>query len=84
MEHIKRQYGQDVNYMRITGEELEQLEPFLKGLGVRVRKMVSWKEGETWYHDIQAENPYKSVARGHDREFADRMMSDEMIAVWKR
>ena len=90
MEHITKEYGRDVNYMRITGSELEQLEPFLRALGVRMRAMVSWKEGDEWMHEVQADNPYKTWANlyadcaPYVKKQGDAEMTDDRIASYQR
>lgn len=81
MKHITEAYGMPANDLTLTHEELKQLEPFLKALGVRCRITISDRNECT----IQAENPYKTWA-GHPqaREIADEEMSDFRIRCYKR
>ena len=94
MERITEQYKQPVNHLRLTGEELEQLEPFLRELGVRMRSMVVYWENGVRIHEVQAENPYKnwaylagngrSIPADYVRKQGDDEMSDFRISNYKR
>lgn len=81
MKHITEEYGMKTNLLTLTHEELKQLEPFLKVLGVRCRTTISDRDECT----IQAENPYKTWA-GHPkaRDIGDEAMTDFSIACYKR
>ena len=94
MVRITEQYGQETNLLRLTGEELEQLEPFLRALGVRMRSCVVWWEDGVRYHEVQAENPYKvwaylagngrSIPADYVRKQGDDEMTDFRISTYKR
>lgn len=81
MKHVTEKYGVELNLLTLTHEELSQLEPFLKLLGVRVRTTI-WDSKEC---TIEADNPYKTWA-GHPkaRDIADKEMSDFSISCYKR
>ena len=80
MKHIKEEYGQETNLLTLTHEELDQLEPFLKALGVRCRCTLYDSKECT----IQAENPYKFWIDSKDRKFADDDMTEFSIKCYKR
>lgn len=94
MERISKQYGQEVNYLRLTREEKEQLEPFLRELGVRMRWMSAWVEDGVYMYEVQAENPYKiwaylagdghSIPADYVRKQGDEEMTDWRISIYKR
>lgn len=80
MKHITEEYGQETNLLTLTHEELEQLEPFLKALGVRCRITICDSKECT----IQAHNPYKTWISPTDRKFADDEMTEFSINCYKR
>ena len=82
MEHITEQYGEEANILMLSFDELEELEPFLKTLGVRLR-ITAWY-GNTC--KIQAENPYKdySYFDSKVKQLGDKAMSDREIRNYKR
>lgn len=81
MKHITEKYGVEENLLTLTHEELKELEPFLKALGIRCRVTISDSAEVT----IQAENPYKTWAGHPDCErIADDQMTDSEIANYKR
>lgn len=67
MKHITEKYGMAENLLTLTHEELKELEPFLKALGIRCRATISDSAGVT----IQAENPYKTWAGHPDTRVSD-------------
>ena len=89
MEHITMQHGSETNLLKLTKEELDALEPFLRTIGVRMRTCVSYG-GE---YEVQADNPYRQYAYAasfHERipgeyvrKYADKCMTDDGIAVYK-
>lgn len=84
MKHIIEQYGEPVNYLHVSGDDFKQLEPFLLGLGIRCRVMMtSWEDG-VMYHDIQAENPYKFWNTPEQRRIADSQLTPFAISCYKR
>lgn len=81
MKHITEEYGMETNLLTLTPEELEQLEPFLKKLGIRCRT-TTWNREEC---TIQAENPYKFwIGHPNGKKIADDEMSDFRIKCYKR
>ena len=80
MKHITEEYGQKTNLLTLTHEELKQLEPFLKALGVRCR-CTQYNSKEC---TIQAENPYKVLISPTDRKLADDEMTEFSINCYKR
>ena len=81
MTHITERYGTETNELTLTHEELKELEPFLKVLGVRCRSISSDSKEVT----IEAENPYKTWAAHPDcKNIADEEMSDFRIKCYKR
>lgn len=82
MEHIREQYGSQVNYLKLTRDEYKALEPFLLALGVRSR--VTQIDTDRTY-TIQAENVFKScMTNRNDREYAEHFLTNEMIEVYQR
>lgn len=81
MKHITEQYGVETNMLTLTHDELKELEPFLKALGVRCRATISDSAAVT----IEAENPYKTWAGHPDcKHIADDQMTDFGIKCYKR
>ena len=80
MERIDTQYGREVNYLRLTKEEMKTLEPFLVKLGVRMR----WMSCYQGVFEVQAENPYKCWIGSDERKFADEDMSEKSRERYNR
>ena len=81
MKHITERYGGETNELTLTHEELKELEPFLKALGIRCRSTVSDPQEAT----IEAHNPYRTWAGHPDcKSIADEEMSDFCIKCYKR
>lgn len=83
MLHISEQYGSPANLLQVSAKELEAVEAFLRGLGVRCR-LVSWNVNGSGEYIIQAENPYRAWIGAEDRKIADKDMTAEGIARYKR
>ena len=83
LKHITTRYGQPCNHLELTSEELEELEPFLKELGVRCRTMVYTTKDGVENHVIQAENPYKFYIGKPERKHADECMTERGIRLYK-
>ena len=81
MKHITEEYGMETNLLTLNSEDLEQLEAFLKQLGIRCR-CITWNRKEC---TIQAENPYK-FWMGHPmgKELADKDMTEFSIKCYKK
>lgn len=89
MKHITEEYGTETNLLQLTREEYEQLEPFLRQLGIRCRATM-WDSKEM---TIQAENPYKyqlhsaAVVNSEIKryeQYADELMTDKCLNLYKR
>lgn len=81
MKHITKRYGMETNELILTHEELKELEPFLKALGIRCRSTISDSQEVM----IEAENPYKTWAGHPDcKHIADDQMTDFGIKCYKR
>lgn len=80
MKHITEKYGVETNMLTLTHDELKELEPFLRALGVRCRATISDSAEVT----IQAENPYKTWAGHTDgKRLAEFEMTDYEIKHYK-
>ena len=81
MEHITKEYGMDVNFLKVSKDEYKVLEPFLLALGVRTR--ITTIEGNEY--TIQAENSYKTwMNNPHDRKCAEDQLKGFTLQCWQR
>lgn len=81
MKHIKEEYGMETNLLTLTNEEFDQLEPFLKALGIRCR----YTQFNSKECTIQAENPYKFwIDHPDGRKLADKDMTEFSIACFRK
>jgi len=81
MEHITKEYGMEVNFIKVSKDEYKALEPFLLALGVRTRVTII-SNGE---YTIQAENSYKTwMSSSYDRKNAENQLTGYALECWKR
>lgn len=89
MKHIitKALWGKeeiDCHTLKLTAEEYEQLESFLKSLGIELRTCSLWWEDGVRVGEYQARNAFRTKLQCRDNEAYEQVKADIERGWWRR
>lgn len=74
----------DCHTLKLTAEEYEELEPFLKSLGIELRTCSLWWENGVRIGEYQARNAFKTELQYLDKEAYGKVKADIEKGWWRR